>query len=297
MAGEFDEQIFERRSLDPKTVQRGRACREGGKRGGHIAGLDHNRIVLEVVRFAEGHPRRPRRAIERHKRVPIVLFKQRSGCPLFDDATAVHDGEHVAQKLRLLHVVRGQHNGAPLGADLIDQSPQVAPRLRIEACGRFIQKQNLGVVDQRECEQAALALTAGELGDVAIQKGLELADGDKLLEWAGAWIHRGKRAQRVVHGQKIHQRRGLKLDPDAALKARVARCAPIQHLASRRLANAFDNLDGGRLAGPVGSEQPKANPFFDGERHIFHRYHIAEALMQVADLQKGWGSASTLAPR
>ena len=59
---------------------------------------------------------------------------------LRDDLAVIHDGHTVAEALGFLHVVRGQQDGAAGQFEFFDQIPQLAASLRIEPCGRLIQK-------------------------------------------------------------------------------------------------------------------------------------------------------------
>ena len=79
-----------------------------------------------------------------------------------DDAAVIHDGDAVAQALGLIHVVRGENDGAARLLELVDQVPQMAARLGIEAGGRLVEKQQLRIADQRAGHGQPLLLPAGE---------------------------------------------------------------------------------------------------------------------------------------
>jgi hypothetical protein len=86
-----------------------------------------------------------------------------------DDAAVIDDGDLVAQALRLFHVVGGQQDGLAACAHGLDQRPEVASGLGVEAGGGFVEKDQVRVVDQRDGQQQALALAAGELARVALE--------------------------------------------------------------------------------------------------------------------------------
>ena len=92
------------------------------------------------------------------------------------------------RKICLLHVVRGQEHGAPLGLDDADQVPEVVAGLRVEAGGRLVEEQDLRIVGERDREQQALRLAAGELAVVAVRHLLERAEADQLVHVAPARI-------------------------------------------------------------------------------------------------------------
>ena len=74
---------------------------------------------------------------------------------------------------RLLHV-GGCDDDAHLGtafSDVLDQLPELSPRKRIHACGRFIEDQQIGIVNQRAAETELLLHAARELARRSIDKG------------------------------------------------------------------------------------------------------------------------------
>ena len=60
-----------------------------------------------------------------------------------DDAALVDDGHAVAELFGFFDVVRGQQDGALLAAQLGDQLVDFEARLRIEAGGGLVEKQEL----------------------------------------------------------------------------------------------------------------------------------------------------------
>ena len=49
---------------------------------------------------------------ELHHMMAAQAFDQTRGRPLRDDLPVIHDGQPVAQPLRLIHIMRGQQNGS-----------------------------------------------------------------------------------------------------------------------------------------------------------------------------------------
>ena len=84
-----------------------------------------------------------------------------------DNFTVVHNRQAVAQQLSLVHIMRCQHDGNTLIADLFDQIPEIAASLRIQPSGRLVEEQHRRIVNQRRRDGEALLLPARELLDVA----------------------------------------------------------------------------------------------------------------------------------
>ncbi len=74
-----------------------------------------------------------------HDHVATDLALQFLRRPQRDEVAFVHDSQPVAA-LGLFHQVRGDQNGNMLFiAQNLQILPQIAPRARIQSCGRFIQ--------------------------------------------------------------------------------------------------------------------------------------------------------------
>lgn len=75
-----------------------------------------------------------------------MLCAAETGEPAVD-----HDGESGAQRLALLHAVRGEHDGAALPDGPQNALPQKAARGRVHAARRLVQENERRVADQRDC--------------------------------------------------------------------------------------------------------------------------------------------------
>ncbi len=95
-----------------------------------------------------------------------VLGDEFTGRALGDDAAHVHDHEPVAQLLGLVHVVRGQHERDALALELPQPLPHEVARLRVEAGGRLVEKQQVGLVDQGPRDGEPSLHAAGERVDL-----------------------------------------------------------------------------------------------------------------------------------
>ena len=73
-----------------------------------------------------------------------------------------HDRKAVGQRLGLLHVVGGEHNGHA-ALKTADQVPQLTAGQHVKAQGGLIQKENFRVGDQRHGDAETPLPAAGEL--------------------------------------------------------------------------------------------------------------------------------------
>jgi hypothetical protein len=69
--------------------------------------------------------------------------------------------------------VRRQQNRAAARTKLFDNVPQRQPRLRIETCGWFVEKQQFGIADEGASDRESLLLSAGEFADTGVSFLLE----------------------------------------------------------------------------------------------------------------------------
>jgi len=86
-------------------------------------------------------------------------------------------------------------HGLLLRLDGADQFPEVTDgRLGVEAGSGLVQEQYLRVVHQRQGQQQALALAAGELAGIPVHIFLERAEPDQLFDVETAWYRNCGRA-------------------------------------------------------------------------------------------------------
>jgi hypothetical protein len=71
----------------------------------------------------------------------------------------MHHGDAVAELLGLVHVVGHEHDRR---AAVADELPRDAPGGRIQALRQLVEEHDLGLVDERERDEEALPLAAGE---------------------------------------------------------------------------------------------------------------------------------------
>src|SRR3989304_5380338 len=78
---------------------------------------------------------------------------ERAGRTESDHLAAVDDRHPVTESLRLFHVVSGQQQRAPSPAQALDDLPDLAPRLGVEAGRGRVEKEQLRIADQRAGER------------------------------------------------------------------------------------------------------------------------------------------------
>jgi hypothetical protein len=87
---------------------------------------------------------------------------------LGDEAPVVHDGEAVAEALGLVHEMRREQHRLALLQQLLQALPDQVARLRVEAGGRLVEEQQVGVVHQRARQRQAPLHAAGERVDLGV---------------------------------------------------------------------------------------------------------------------------------
>src|SRR5918999_969788 len=81
---------------------------------------------------------------------------ERAWRPKRYDTAVVHDRDAIGQSLRLFHVVSGQENRPPSRLERLDQVPHLPSCLRIETGRRFVEKDELGIADDRTGQSKTL---------------------------------------------------------------------------------------------------------------------------------------------
>ena len=81
---------------------------------------------------------------------------------LHDDAP-LREIDDALAALRLVHVVGRDQRRQALDRHVVDQVPEFAPRLGVDAGGRLVEQQQFGLVQHAGGEREALLPAAGEL--------------------------------------------------------------------------------------------------------------------------------------
>src|SRR5260370_19867105 len=99
---------------------------------------------------------------ENHRPLGAMPPHEFSGGVDIDNTAMVHDSDAVAQPLRFLHEMSGQEYRGPAIADAPHEVPDRASGLRIETGRQLVEKNDLGVVDERQRNEQPLLLAAPE---------------------------------------------------------------------------------------------------------------------------------------
>src|SRR5207247_5588051 len=141
----------------------------------------------------------------------------------------VHDAYPMAEAFRFFHVVRREHRRLPRVAELRDDVPEAAPRLRIEARRGLVEEHHLRVVYQGEGDREPLLLPPGQFLRPFVRLLLEVDERQELVGWQAPSIHGPEHLERLARGEPLEQRGRLQLDAD-----QLAQLAPaLAEVASR----------------------------------------------------------------
>ena len=99
-----------------------------------------------------------------------------------DDPAAGDHGDAVGELLGLLHVVGGEEDRLAEVAQARDHAPCLAAGRRVEAGGRLVEEEQLGVADQRDRDVEAALLAAGELAGALVRLLAEADVLDRLVD-------------------------------------------------------------------------------------------------------------------
>ena len=197
---------------------------------------------------------------------------QHAGAQLLEGAVgqdpAVADDDHpLGQRLDVVHVVGGEDDGdAALAVQPADELAHRQLGRRIEADGRLVEEEQRRLVQQRRGDLAAHALAERELAHRLVQQPARAAaapTSSSRIARVAVLRHAVDVAQQVEaldHRQVPPQLGALAehhADPRhvAAPAARQGTSPSTSQRAGRRLEDAGEDLDGGRLARAVGADQ------------------------------------------
>ncbi len=122
------------------------------------------------------------RAVDLDRLAPGVLRDELGRRADRDRLAVRHDRDAVAQARGLLDVVRRHQDRDALGAQPVDQRPQLLAHLRIEADRRLVEQHEPGLVDQRAADQQPAAHAAGQLVDLRVAALREVRDREHALD-------------------------------------------------------------------------------------------------------------------
>ncbi len=206
------------------------------------------------------------------------------------DPAVVEDGHPVAQALGLFHEMGGQQDRLALRAHVAHQVPDGVPGLRVETGGQLVQEDQLRVRQERQGDEQALLLPAGQFREGGVAFLLQPQLGEQFLPVGRFGVERGVQVERLPDLHPVRQVGLLQLHPgafaqDVALALRVHAQDADRPLV--RFAQAFQAFDGGGLAGPVRADHPEDLAFLYLERDIIHGDGCAVDFAQSFNLHDG----------
>src|SRR5438128_4779021 len=202
-----------------------------------------------------------------------------------NQAAVVDNGNAVAKPLRLVHVMRGQQDGAAAALKLTDDVPKLAAALRVETGGGFVEKEYLGIGYQRCGDRQALPLTARQLPDPTVGLFGQRHFLHNLRGRARTAIEAGEKLQGLPHRKFIPQARLLQRDSQhlaQLLGVGTPGLSDNLDLAGSRRKQPLQNFDGGRLPGAVWAEQAKT--FAGLDLQIESAYGLDLSLVGLAQI-------------
>ena len=286
--------------LEAHTVDRGEVAEPACQPFRHDGGR-----LTDIRVHGREHDRRGLRAsVQRH----IGLF-ERAGAGAGQNLRRRSFGEHAPgidrhdpiETLSLLHVGGGDQYGEarPVRPDVVDEPPELPARQRIDAGGRLVQDQEIGIVDQGAAERELLLHPAGQLAGRAIRKGMQPGRAQEA------------RAARATLGRRLPEQASEIVDVLHDREARIEIAAQaLRHVGDARhdavavrrrsdvaaerangpglqAANAGDQAEQGRFSDPIRPHQRGRAAGPEREADAGERRRLAVALRDTVDLDAG----------
>jgi hypothetical protein len=157
-AGQVEEQLLESGALRRPEPRERHAAGERGAADGFGVRVDDEGAVGGRARLQGGvsqRGRQRRRVGRRHERAGVG--QQLITAALGDDAPRADDHDPVGDGLDLPEQVRGEQHRAAAVGELAQQPAHPAHPLGVQAVGRLVEDQDLGIAEQRVRQPEALA--------------------------------------------------------------------------------------------------------------------------------------------
>jgi hypothetical protein len=124
-------------------------------------------------------------------------------CSHFDSLAGIHHGDPVTCLQDQAEIVRDiDHGGAEFGGDFVDQIDNSGFHRHIKRRGRLVQKQQLGIGQQRHGDDDALLLAAGNLVRIGVENPVRFGQADAGNDFARP-LHRLFRAGAFVEDRNL----------------------------------------------------------------------------------------------
>ena len=212
-------------------------------------------------------------------------------------AAMVQHQQARAQALGLVHEMGGQQNRFALLQQQLQPLPHQVPGLRVQARGRLVQQQQLGVVDERTRQAQAPLHAAGQLAGLGLGLVRQRREGQQLRD---ARAYRGVGHTEVaainqqvlgaaeIRVQRVHLADHAQLALD---RQRVVRHAEAKGADAARigLGLAQAHAQRGGLASAVGTDHAQAFTGGNVEAQVVDHGVAAIVFEQVLDVKKRFG--------
>src|SRR5579872_649407 len=208
---------------------------------------------------------------------------------LDDDPAVLDDRDTVSESLCLIQVMRGEQHGLAELLERLDRSPGVTAGGRVNAGGRLVQEDQLGVADERQGQVQAPQLATRQCAGRGLLLPFEPRQGDDLIHRPGVGVQRREVLERLPHPDVAVQPGALEHDADPGpQRARALAGIEPEHLdrAAGALPVTLEDLDRGRLPGAVGPEQSEHLAAADVEFDPPHGLEVSVGLVKIVNLDR-----------
>ena len=200
----------------------------------------------------------------------------------------IHNRHTIAEPLSLVHVVRGENDGASGLLELVHHVPQMAARLRVESGRGLVEKQQLRIANQGAGHGQPLLLPAGKAAYAGMALFFKLRGANRLVDRDAVAKETAKKPERLLDGKFVRELGFLELNTDALAKF-AGPCGPVQaehfHRPFVGIGEAFADFNGGGLPCPIGAEQAKALTLHDFEIEPIDSLHVGKGFLQAPQQQ------------
>ncbi len=168
----------------------------------------------------------------------------------------MQDQDPVGDRIGLFEVVRGEQHRASLVRLLAHGGPECLARRHVHAGGRLVEDDQIAVARGGEGEADALRLTSGELVHLAVGDLRDARAGEHIGGLVRLRVQIAGEPDQLGDRDLVHQATALQHGAHAPRDDGLARAGP-EHpdRAVVGVLEAEQQVEGGRLAGPVGPEQ------------------------------------------
>ncbi len=216
-----------------------------------------------------------------------------------DDLASRDDRDGVGQELGFLHVVGREKDRLPAVLEALEHIPDLPSRVRVEPGRGFVEKDDLGIVDERGGDPEALLEAAGEGVEAGVGLAAQIGEVHQGVDVGVASEYPRVVPQALAHGDPVERAEVLRehADPPDDLGLGPGDVQP-EHgdLSRRRIADRFDDLDRDALAGAVGAEERENLALVDGERNVVDRKEGTVTLAEPVHHDRVFGVRHEVAP-